>query len=150
MVQYAVRNKPQAEYTASPEKYPQGRFKDKPCRRCGVTFAPKAPSHFYCGADCAVDGVTSAYLRRNYGISVDEYRAMLEHQKGRCALCDGEGFLMNPATHKVRLVVDHCHATGKVRGLLCHNCNRALGLFHDDTTALRKAIDYLEGATTIP
>ena len=52
--------------------------------------------------------------------------------------------------HKMKLVVDHCHATGTVRGLLCHNCNRALGLLHDNTEVLLNAIKYLEGATTIP
>ena len=52
--------------------------------------------------------------------------------------------------HKSKLVVDHCHATGKVRGLLCHNCNRALGLLKDKISVLKNAIQYLEGATTIP
>jgi hypothetical protein len=46
-------------------------------------------------------------------------------------------------------VVDHCHATGKVRGLLCHNCNRALGLMQDNIENIKRAADYLEGATTI-
>lgn len=52
--------------------------------------------------------------------------------------------------HKSKLVVDHCHDTGIVRGLLCHNCNRALGLFKDKIEVLKNAIKYLEGATTIP
>lgn len=46
--------------------------------------------------------------------------------------------------HKMKLVVDHCHVTGKVRGLLCHNCNRALGLLKDSVDNLSKAIDYLK------
>jgi hypothetical protein len=44
----------------------------------------------------------------------------------------------------VKLAVDHCHDTGKVRRLLCHNCNRALGLFKDNSDILRKAADYVE------
>jgi hypothetical protein len=52
--------------------------------------------------------------------------------------------------HTAKLMVDHCHATGKVRGLLCHNCNRALGLLKDDKSTIRRALEYLEGATTIP
>lgn len=53
------------------------------------------------------------------------------------------------AHHKMKLVVDHCHSSGVVRGLLCHNCNRALGLLKDSTRNLESAIRYLEGAETI-
>jgi hypothetical protein len=52
--------------------------------------------------------------------------------------------------HKVKIVVDHCHTTGAIRGLLCHNCNRALGLLKDDINVIKNAINYLESATTIP
>ena len=57
------------------------------------------------------------WLKRNYGISVDEFDSMLESQGGKCNICktstpNGKGF------H-----VDHCHQTGKIRGILCHNCN---------------------------
>jgi hypothetical protein len=46
--------------------------------------------------------------------------------------------------HRKTLVVDHSHETGAVRGLLCHNCNRALGLIHDDAAVLRRAAEYIE------
>lgn len=72
-----------------------------------------------------------------------------EKQNNKCAVCDGEGFKM-AEHHKSKLVVDHCHKSGTVRGLLCHNCNRALGLFKDKIDVLKRAIKYLEGATTIP
>jgi hypothetical protein len=56
--------------------------------------------------------------------------------------------------HRQRLVVDHDHDTGAIRKLLCHNCNRALGLFKDNIDVIRRAADYIEehreGATTIP
>lgn len=147
---YAMRNKPSSEHTADPSKYPQRRFNPKPCRNCGTSFTPKAPSHHYCGDECAQRGLTSAYLKRTYKIDIDKYEEMLEEQNHRCKICGGEGFLMDPKRHKIKLVVDHCHATGAVRGLLCHNCNRALGLFKDDIDVLSSAIAYLEGATTIP
>lgn len=74
---------------------------------------------------------------------------MLEDQNHLCAICKTEGFKMHKGVY-YSLVVDHCHATKKVRGALCNNCNRALGLFKDDINRLKAAIRYLEGATTIP
>ena len=86
---------------------------------------------------------------RNYNISYSTYLDMLQDQEHKCKICGGEGFVM-AKHHKLKLVVDHCHTTGKVRGLLCHNCNRALGLLKDSRLALENALEYLEGATTIP
>lgn len=144
------RNNPTADsFTASPDKYPQGRFKDKACRTCGETFSPIAPSHLHCSDACSTRAQTDRYLTRNYGITFDTYSAMHATQGGLCALCGGEGFC-TAEHHQLRLVVDHCHATGRVRGLLCHNCNRALGLLKDNVQTINKAIAYLEGATTIP
>ena len=143
---YAFKNPPQ---TASPDKYPQGKFKNKICRKCGAVFSPLAPSHLYCSEACSQHALTSAYLMRNYDITLEHYLMMLEEQNHRCAICGGEGFTMDKK-HRVKLVVEHDHVTGRVRGLLCHNCNRALGLFHDNTKHLEVAITYLEGVTTIP
>lgn len=140
---YRCRNKRQAEQTATPDKYPQGYFKSKSCRKCGELFTPKAPSHLYCSQECADEALNDAYLRRNYGLELKDYRRMRDEQQGRCAICGGEGFLMGKK-HKMKLVVDHDHKTGAVRGLLCHNCNRALGLFHDDVNVFTNAIQYLK------
>lgn len=146
---YATRNKPQSEMTASPSKYPQGFFKEKPCKVCSSTFKPMAPSHMHCSQECADIGVVSAYLMRCYKIDYDQYERMYLEQGGVCKICGGESFLLCP-TARIKLVVDHCHATGVVRGLLCHNCNRGLGLFQDSQDSLEKAVQYLKGATTIP
>ena len=143
------KNKLQAEMTATPDKYPQKVFKDKACKDCGTVFSPQAPSHLYCSQVCVDKGMIDNYLRRNYNIDYSVYLDMLSKQDSKCAICSDEGFVM-AAHHKLKLVVDHCHNTGKVRGLLCHNCNRALGLLHDNTDHLLTAIQYLEGATTIP
>lgn len=143
MVTMVNCNKTKAEQTADPSKYPQGYFKDKPCRCCKKPFKPQAPSELYCSDLCKDKGIMNAYLKRTYGISFRTYRLMLEDQKGLCKICGSEGFIMNKDRHKMKLVIDHCHTTGKVRGLLCHNCNRALGLFQDSTDNLKRAIDYL-------
>lgn len=144
MTIYSLKNKPQTEHTAHPGKYPQGFFKDKPCKDCGTGFSPKAPSHMYCSQSCADKGVASAYLQRNYGITYSDYTRMLKEQDHKCSICRGEGFVMDASKHKLKLVVDHCHSSGKVRGLLCHNCNRALGLFQDSMSSLTRAIEYLK------
>lgn len=74
-------------------------------------------------------------LRRHaYGIEPEQYDIMFQEQKGLCAICQ----------KKKKLCVDHDHSTGKVRGLLCHNCNRGLGSFYDNTSFLNKAVEYLQ------
>ncbi len=80
-------------------------------------------------------------LKNTYGISVKEFDSMINKQKGGCALCGKS----NPrSNNKTGLCIDHNHATGKVRGLLCDKCNRGLGLFNEDVDVLKKAIIYLQ------
>jgi|TARA_R100001530_G_C4318011_1_gene154898 hypothetical protein len=79
-------------------------------------------------------------IKRIYGITLDGYNRMLKLQNNRCAICNGT------ATGNRRqkyLSVDHCHTTGKIRGLLCNGCNTAIGSMKDDIELLEKAIDYL-------
>ena len=71
---------------------------------------------------------------------------MLTEQHGVCAICDKPETSLNLKKTKVRnLAVDHCHKTGKVRALLCMNCNTGLVAFRDDTDMLTRAIAYLKG-----
>ena len=74
-------------------------------------------------------------LKRNYSISIEEYNELFTKQGGVCAICGRES--------KKSLGVDHEHKTGKVRGLLCSNCNTAIGQLNDDPKLLLKAIAYL-------
>jgi Recombination endonuclease VII len=75
-------------------------------------------------------------LKFLYGISIEDYNALLAQQGGACAICR-----KRPA---YRLCVDHCHATKKVRRLLCRGCNFGIGYFGDDPRLLRAAAAYLE------
>lgn len=84
----------------------------------------------------------SAYLKRNYGITIDQYNHMLSCQNGCCAIC-GRAEANEIKGKVVALAVDHCHKTGAIRALLCSNCNRALGLFNDDPELLAKARSYV-------
>ena len=73
---------------------------------------------------------------------------MLEEQKYLCKICHLPGFKLDPQSCTL-LVVDHCHTTSLVRGLLCHNCNRALGLLKDNISSVKRALFYLKSAETI-
>ena len=131
--------------TSHPSKYPQGYFKDKPCKKCETIFSPSAPSEKYCSNACGSWVFDDNYLRKNYGIGKDDYERMYQEQEGVCKICGGEGFSMHKKSKdSLKLVVDHCHTTGVVRGLLCHNCNRGLGLFKDSEVFMRKALSYLK------
>ena len=131
--------------TSTPSKYPQGYFKDKPCKKCGEAFSPTAPSEKYCSNACGSWVFDDNYLRKSYGIGKDDYDKMYIDQKGVCLLCNEEGFSMHKnSKDSVKLVVDHDHNTGRVRGLLCHNCNRGLGLFKDDVVRITKVLEYLK------
>lgn len=78
---------------------------------------------------------------RKFGISPEEYDRILEEQGGVCAICSLEQHEPGRPLH-----VDHCHSTDSVRGLLCGNCNRGIGIFKDDAERLRSAAAYVEGS----
>lgn len=79
------------------------------------------------------------WLRRNYGITAEDFDRMFSEQSGRCGICCTE----DPGGRTNTFHVDHCHETGRVRGLLCNRCNRALGQFNDSEELLLAAIAYL-------
>lgn len=76
---------------------------------------------------------------RKYGITEEQVTAMRDAQDNRCGVC------LRPEHELKRrgFVVDHCHTTGVVRGLLCDNCNKALGLLYDDPEVMRRAAEYI-------
>lgn len=113
-------------------------FKDKTrgdglqsiCRGCG-----KVRRDSYYAAH--VEEKREYELKRRYTLSQEDYDGLFVSQGGVCAICD------SPPNSKA-LHVDHNHATGKVRGLLCDKCNRGLGYFNDNPNFLRIATRYLE------
>lgn len=76
-------------------------------------------------------------LKKNYGITQEEYDEKLVYQQGGCKIC-------GLASETKKLAVDHCHTTGKIRDLLCGPCNTGLGLFQDNPELLMLAADYLK------
>lgn len=77
------------------------------------------------------------HFQSAYGITLDEYYKILEDQAYRCAMCR-----KLPST-KRQLVVDHCHGSGRIRGLLCYGCNRAIAIL-DNPVAYKQAVEYLK------
>lgn len=124
------------------------------CTDCGVF---KLASEYHLERDVkAVGGVTmraqcrpcrehikwKSFIQRTYGITAEDYYNMLADQDGKCAVCESEE-VNSSRISSGKLFIDHCHDTGKVRGLLCSKCNHAIGLLNDDTDLLHKAIAYL-------
>ena len=121
-------------------------MKTKKCSKCGEH---KPVSEFHkekkskdglntrC-ATCIAEKNRRLWLRRNYGITVDDYEMLLARQHYSCAICGSP-----ECSSGRRLAVDHCHQTGQVRGLLCMDCNTSLGGFKDDVNRLMLAAQYL-------
>lgn len=82
------------------------------------------------------DKVRSARLKYKYGITLEQYNSILSFQNSVCAICHRESYR--------NLVVDHCHRTGIVRGLLCDSCNVTLGLMGEDISSLERILSYLK------
>ena len=82
------------------------------------------------------------HIKSAYGLTPENYWFMAEKQNYGCAICNTKDNFV--AQNPDRLFVDHCHTTGKVRGLLCYHCNTLLGLSKDSVSILNRAIKYLE------
>lgn len=124
---------------ASRNRYGKGPV---PCAACGSTLVERKPGRPVCGP-CRKDprerpGHEQKRRLRKYGVTQEWYDSTLSAQGGRCAICltaepGGKGW-----------AIDHCHSGGGARGILCPNCNSAIGLLKEDTGVIRRAIDYLE------
>ena len=77
------------------------------------------------------------HLKKNYGITIEDYDAILQAQGGKCAICKG-------GTSKNFFAVDHNHKNGRIRGLLCARCNTGLARFMDSYTNVARAARYLK------
>ncbi len=132
-----------------PHDHPMNKLKN--CIDCGVEYPPEAfPVHKdprgYAGyislprcKTCNAIWKNKSHLARKYGLSIEDYNQMLIEQGNKCSICGSSG----SGEDKNKFVVDHCHHTGKVRGLLCWPCNIGLGMFRDNLDLLDKIKIYL-------
>lgn len=99
---------------------------------CVVCAKPILPPHQHCAHHARLR--REEQIRRQYNLSALDFSLLFKAQGGKCAIC----------LERQPLAVDHCHKSNLVRGLLCHKCNRGLGIFKDTPERLRRAADYLE------
>lgn len=131
-----------------------GMVKGKPRYRCRPCH--NARSRMYDSIDpskskerrakYAASGKKRIYsVTKLYGITSEEYLELYEKQKNICAICLKQETVTDKRNNMPRnLAVDHCHMTGKIRGLLCARCNKAIGLFKEDLEVIKNSIKYLE------
>lgn len=122
------------------------------CPACGAGFVGYRSDTVFCSRTCKAKGRTGdgrgaeaarrSYFKRQYGLTVDQVDEML---LGGCAIC---GTIDWPGRHN-RGHIDHDHATGKVRGVLCSECNTGLGKFRDDPELVDRAAAYLRSAVDL-
>lgn len=90
-------------------------------------------------------GLRANNLKRLYNMTPQDYLELSKSQQDKCFICGLENKF---GPNKSKLVVDHCHNTGKVRNLLCDKCNKGLGQFNDSPELLQKAAEYLKSHST--
>lgn len=137
------------------------RIEGRICAECSGPIPPERTAKArFCSLGCktkamnrrrddrpeTIDERRAYQLEHKYGLTLEQFDALLAGQGGCCAICgttepNGRVF----ADGCARWQVDHCHASGRVRGILCSECNNALGKFGDDPTVLRRAVDYVTG-----
>lgn len=130
----------------------------KKCSKCKQTY-PATHQFFYRhsnrkdGFDSWCKGCKKDYDKihhkiKKFNISLNQYKKMLKEQNGRCLICgrDFDDIYRNPKKKHIYYTprIDHDHKTGKVRGILCHHCNTALGSFYENPLILVRAIKYLK------
>ena len=119
-----------------------GAIETKLCKKCGEVkdlseFSGNDRTRRQPAVRCKA--CTAVYAaERTHGLSPEQYKRLQDDAGGACLICGG-------TNGDGKLYIDHCHETGKVRGLLCARCNSMLGMAQDNVERLRAAADYLEG-----
>lgn len=92
------------------------------------------------------EDIRAKYIQLTYNLSWEDYVNMFANQDGKCAICNTDIFLAANDRNKTAHI-DHAHENGKIRGLLCGNCNVSLGGFNDDVKIMQNAIDYINSTS---
>ena len=118
-------------------------------RRCKVCVRVHMRDKYHACADTkrGIKVRNRTKLLERYGLTWESFRALLESQDYRCAICGNPLKDEVSAPREQQACVDHCHTSGNVRGILCTNCNLALGYLKDNPALARAAATYLERST---
>ena len=112
---------------------------ERSCRYCGTAYSSPDDRRYYCSEDCSRTAKSLVNAKWLYGITMAQYRALWLSQKGVCAICRKP-----ERTARNRLLtIDHDHVSGQVRGLLCSQCNQAIGLLGDSPKIIEAAALYV-------
>lgn len=115
-------------------------YRDNPEKKRALNLRLREKRKEYYKSGRGIESSRRSHLKRNFGITLEDYNQMSETQNHVCAIC-GSKEMDNK--NKV-LTVDHCHNTGKIRGLLCGQCNMGMGSLKDSIELLKKSIIYLK------
>lgn len=125
------------------------------CKECGCDIVGRAKQAKFCTETCkragmlkqnpsrSREGARKLAIKYKYNLEWSDYQRMHEESSGGCEIC-GTPLSLLKSADKETAFVDHCHETGKVRGILCNPCNRGLGYFRDSRLHLQQALNYLE------
>ena len=106
-------------------------------KECKACVALRQRKHYDENREAYFQRSFVSYLKRLYGLSIEQYDKMVAEQDNKCWIC------RRPEPQGTRLSVDHCHETNTVRGLLCRTCNQAIGLLQHNTDLISRAAQYL-------
>lgn len=115
----------------------------KPLKEFGSHRGRNDGKQTYCRL-CSKEFQTKWYYKRKYGISLEELDSLITKQDYRCLICVNKVEFVKYRNIGQSAVLDHCHSSGKIRGILCGSCNTGLGSFKDNITSLQNAIKYLQ------
>jgi hypothetical protein len=134
-------DKPIEDFPANGEKGTAIYHKRGTCKDCTNAYM-RARNHHPDHHAKYLESARNSRIKTSYGLSPDDFDALLLLQNGGCAICGAK----YGRKIKDRLAVDHDHITGKVRGLLCAKCNRTLGMLTETPQTLRRMAEYIENS----
>ena len=128
----------------------KGEWKCSKCKKWlpASAFNKDKSQHFglsYACRDCLRPITRKFNLKSKYNLEVEEYNALLDKSQGRCQCCNKTLEPDSPSPNN-RPVIDHCHTTGRVRGILCNHCNRLVGYLGEDSAYALQLVEYINTA----